>query len=221
MIAPADQKFSAFTSLSSTSAGAWIDGSELGYGLSVRQYVVPEGSQPHIPSEHWKFGPKDHSHTYQTSKKYYPMSRADGREGVLWEDAQDGKVYMTWFSEDLSSAESKLVYTPKTDEVLYAAASNGDDGIVLITAESEEKPADKKKEGTVRAVRISSQSGERVKTQTLEGLNFHKKFASAGSAAWDPEANEVAFMFARLMTQGSDGLNHQGCIAVVIDGDTL
>lgn len=53
------------------------------------------------------------------------------------------------------------------------------------------------------------------------GLNVYSYFNSGGSMAWDTVSNTFALMISRTMLRGNDGLNHQGCIAVIMDAVTL
>jgi len=52
-------------------------------------------------------------------------------------------------------------------------------------------------------------------------LNVYEFFQSGSSLAWDTTSNHLGWMLSRTMTKSGDGLNHQGCIAIIIDGNTL
>mmetsp|Transcript_95922 Transcript_95922/g.213440 ORF Transcript_95922/g.213440 Transcript_95922/m.213440 type:complete len:722 (-) Transcript_95922:18-2183(-) len=201
------------------SAGdAWRAGSALGYALEVRLFTVP--GVPHNPSKHSNYGPGTYKNNYGTPKQYYPVSRTDGKEGVVWIDATSGAVYMTWFAEDLKGSESVLLYTPETGETLQAATSNSQDGIVLITAKN--APGDKRsQEGIVHAVRFDSASGAQVKKVTVPNLGFWRAFSAAGSAAWDNETNSIALYFSRQEPMHADGINHQAGHVWILDGSSL
>lgn len=205
----------------------WISGSPGAFSLEARYFPVGGGA-PHDPSVHWTYGPGSHWHTYQKPKEFVAVSRSDGAEGVVWPDAVTRIVYMTWFASDLLSSESTKILTPASSEdQLYAATSNGQSSIILITAENPSStPGDvPTTPGTVRVVKIDSTTGaevHRVNLDTGSGeLNFWIKFSSAASATWDPVTDTVAVMFSRKMLQSSDGLNHQGCIAFLLDGTSL
>ena len=54
-----------------------------------------------------------------------------------------------------------------------------------------------------------------------KGLNIHAHDQPGGSLAWNPADNTLGLIIARTMTISSDGLNHQGAIAVVLDASDM
>lgn len=54
-----------------------------------------------------------------------------------------------------------------------------------------------------------------------KGLNINAHDEPGGSLAWNPANNTLGLIIARTMTKSSDGLNHQGAIAVVFDGEDM
>ena len=53
------------------------------------------------------------------------------------------------------------------------------------------------------------------------GLNVHSYFTAGASMAWDVARSELGVVLSRTMAKSSDGLNHQGAIAVTFDASTL
>lgn len=196
---------------------AWVAGSPLGYSLERRVFKVP--GVPHDPTKHWNYGPASQTFNYQHPKRFYSVTRTDGKEGVVWIDATNENVYMTWFAADLKDSASVLLYTPETGESLQAATSNSQDGIVLITALN--AVGDAYSLGTVYALRFDSTSGAQVKKSTVPGHQLWKKFDSAGSAAWDLKNNTIAVFLSRLLPMMADGKNHEGLNVKFLDGSTL
>lgn len=76
----------------------------------------------------------------------------------------------------------------------------------------------------VQARKVQS-TGTVVVTKELDasksGLNVYSFFASGGSLAWNKDDNSLGLMISRKMTKAGDGLNHQGCIAVILDSSSL
>ena len=53
------------------------------------------------------------------------------------------------------------------------------------------------------------------------GLNIYKWSSSGCSLAWNNADNTLGLIISRTMVRGGDGLNHQGAIAVVLDGKDM
>lgn len=205
---------------------AWRAGSALGYGLEVRVFKVP--GAPHIPKLHSKHWPGTYQMNYGGgAKQFYPVGRSDGKEGVVWIGrGKREKVYVTWFAKDLKTSESVLLYSSGPSESLQAAASNNQDGIVLITAKDAPK-RNRHQQGKVFAMRFDASSGARVKKRELPNFHsdsqkFWRQFSfAAGSAAWDNKSNDIALYLSFLATMMSDGKNHESGHTFIINGSTL
>ena len=79
---------------------------------------------------------------------------------------------------------------------------------------------------TVKGYKVDSNGNELIDSTTYDTskseLNAYEFFQSGSSLVWDyAGTNKLGWMFSRKTTKGSDGLNHQGCIMVILDGDTL
>ena len=76
----------------------------------------------------------------------------------------------------------------------------------------------------VESRKVDSSGSQKAKTDydtSKNGLNVHKFTPSGGSLVWNTGAGTLGWMLPRTMLQGSDGLNHQGCIAVILDDSSL
>ncbi|CAJ1448161.1 unnamed protein product [Effrenium voratum] len=63
---------------------------------------------------------------------------------------------------------------------------------------------------------------QKVALPTERGaVGVHAFFVSGASFAWDVESGTIAIALARTMTQSSDGANHQGGIAFLLNATTL
>ena len=54
-----------------------------------------------------------------------------------------------------------------------------------------------------------------------DGLNIYQKSIPGSSLAWNTNDNTLGLVISRTMTRSDDGLNHQGAIAVVLDGNDM
>jgi len=175
------------------------------------------------------------------AKQFFQVGRSDGKEGVVWIERSQrrtrqhfgtentergGKVYVTWFAKDLKTSESVLLYTPGPSESLQAAASNNQDGIVLMTAK--DAPRDKPyQQGQVFAMRFDASLVRRSKKTELPRFHcasqkFWRRFSgAAGSAVWDSKSDDIALYYSFLATRMNDGLNHQSGHTFIINGSTL
>lgn len=200
---------------------AWLSGSTV-HSLTVRRFAT--SGTPSVPARDWPWAPGQSSSNYGDLKKFFPVQRADGLEGVVWQDQVSHSISMTWFASDLLSASTTLLVLGR--DWLLCATSNGQDQIVLLLA-NETRPA--MKTGTTNAtlVRLSSTTGVELARQPLPtgkaapGLNMYFYSGSGASMTWNTAKGWLGVVLARTMTQSSDGLNHQGAIALVVDASSL
>jgi len=192
--------------------------SSSGFGLQARVFPVGESRSPPNPALRFTSGPGDFP--FWSPKQFYPVARGGGQEGVLWPDSNDNVVYVTWFARDLSSAETSAIYMPSEHEKLYSASSNGDDAIMLLTVDDGQSQSSKTEPAQVRMIKIDSSNGFELKKRLLQDVNLWK-YSIGGSMAWDRNTDTIAIMISTFMTQTGDGLNHQSCLAVLVNGSSL
>mmetsp|Transcript_15175 Transcript_15175/g.38539 ORF Transcript_15175/g.38539 Transcript_15175/m.38539 type:complete len:522 (+) Transcript_15175:1145-2710(+) len=157
-------------------------------------------------------------------KKFIPVDRSDGWEGVVWEDQEDRSAMMTWLSPDLSSHQT-VKLRKSGHHRLVAGCSNGVDQLILLFVSSA-TPEDKAAPTELWVRRFSSSTGvelasSSLPTQKLGGLDVHSYFPSGGSMSWNPAAGTVGVVLSRTMTQAADGLNHQAATSFVLDASSL
>jgi len=207
--------------LSPTVEGAWLSETS-GFSVTARRFTGT--GDPFAPETDWIDGPAAHSANYAIPKKFFPVDRSDGLEGVVWQDQSSHNVYMTWFSLDLLSSEKIEIYNGR--DILMAAAADGVGQLVLIMV-SEVRPAAGDQPTTATAIKVSSSSGQEIARRSLDtnkqfpGLDIHEFSTSGASIAWNTNTGMLGLVLARTMTQSSDGLNHQGAIAIVIEASSL
>lgn len=190
------------------------------FKVSARRYKVP--GHAFIPQNDFQNGPGDHASNYHQPKKFFPVERSDGKESVMWQDQGTGDIYLTTFCADLLNATSTLVVSgASSSDALALAVSNGVDELIMIIASTQ---GDYWKSVAAKAeiLKANSYTGQIIFRKTLptdkghmDMYNFH---SSGASGVWDRATNKIGLCFARTMTKGSDGLNHQGAIFLVFDG---
>jgi hypothetical protein len=184
-------------------------------------------------------------------KKFFPVVDGEGvagKEGVVWQDPATLKIFVTWLSLSLDSAET-FELPSAGNTYLTAVASNG-----LQVKNTSGTGADLKKhpemiasmltveivyivEGTTRnpdlvsPLAVTVTKVNRIGAVLLQvgmntgvsdgGLNIQAHSSSGASFEWDVPGNQLGLIIARTMKKGADGLNHQGAIAVIIAADTL
>lgn len=203
--------------LSDSTEGAWLAGNVPSMSFAARRFQV--GGRPFAP-EDWSFGPGTHSGNYGSIKRYFPVTRADRREGIVWQDMTSGIVQMTWLASDLLSAETTQLVSPSLDK-LVAATSDGKSEIVIIMVGK--TPIDKKAVTSGTVIKSNSTTGSELRRTALAAtdLNIHS-CCNPADMSWDTtHSGTIGVMLGRTMTKGGDGLNHQGGIAFVLNSSTL
>jgi len=218
-------RVSAWTPVSATVDGAKLASSE-GFSVTGRRFQTP--GRPFVPGPiseggDWGRGPGEHQGNYGIPKKLFPTERSDGREGVIWQDQQLFTVHATWLGLDMRSAETQTIYSG-TDAHLVAVAFSGDDELILLLV-GRTRPTDKRQSVEVKVAKIQCMTGQTLATKALDssksGLNVHAFSSPGASMVWNSQTGMVGVVLARTMTQASDGLNHQGAIAFVLDAASL
>jgi hypothetical protein len=150
------------------------------------------------------------------------MTRNDESEGVVWQDLTDKKVYMTWFGLDYCSSSTTQATPSSNTDHLIAAASDGSNIIIFQLGDGGES----KTSGTsFTSYKVDATTGAQTLTKVYDtsknGVNTYAFHASGASIVWNTDADQVFMVLARTMTRASDGLNHQGELALIFDASTL
>lgn len=220
IIRPAGEHLTVWPRLAPTVEAAVLEGVSQQWSLSCYRFQVD--GQPFVPELHWNSGPGSHAGNYGTYKRFFPVMHSDGREGVIWQDFSNELVKVTWLSSDLLSTETTQLVALNSQ--LLVGAVGDDHGELLVLLGSSETPSSKS--GTVEAVVMKfSSTGTELLRKSLPtdkaNMNVYSFFKSGATLAWDRGAGTIAMAIARTMTTASDGLNHQGGIAIVLNASTL
>jgi len=199
---------------------AYLAGSGEAFGLTARRFTVP--GQPFVPDLHWDNGPGTHAGNYGTYKRFFVVKHADGREGVVWEDFENQAVKLTWLAADFLSSETLELVS--LSSLLLVCAAGDDQGDVVLFLGSEGAPSDKTATSSAEVVKFNAAGTELLRKSlptSAQEMNVYAFSSSGASIAWDTDSGTIGVSLARTMTRASDGLNHQGGIAFILDASTL
>jgi len=181
-----------------------------------------DDSSPFDASTGFNVGPSSWQYRYAIRKFFTKVTKDNGAtDGVVWQDQSDDKIYVTW---ETSSGHSTIELPTPNNHYLVAATSKPNGNMVYITMKK--TPAgDDVTPLTVKGYKVDS-NGNQLRSKTFDTsnseLNVYEFFESGSSLIWDHEgSNTIGWMLSRLITKASDGLNHQGCIMVILDANTL
>jgi len=217
---PPEQHVGHLEGLSSTAEGARLQAGGA-FSLSLRRFSV--GGRPNIPELDRNIGPSKHNYLYGYKKHFFPVARADGLEGIVWQDQETKAVSVTWLAADLRSSSTRKLLD--TDKWLLGATSNGDDALVLflcvrspdwrqgVPAAAELAKYDSRTGGLVLRVDVPT-TGNGTKAEPA--LSVLKPYGPGGSMAWDAANDVIGLQLTRT------GLgNHVQGRASLIDASTL
>ena len=217
ILQPASTRISIWPLEASEVEAAWLDGKADGsFSLSARRFSVP--GQPFVPETNWNYGPGTHTGNYGTYKRFFAMTHSDGREGIVWQDFANDAVKLTWLAKDYLSSQT-VQLTALSSTIFVGAAGDGLGNVILLLGASG-SPSDKTATSSAEVVKYDAAGNELQRASLPTGksdLNIYAFSSSGASFAWDTGSGTIGVSLARTMTQASDGLNHQGGIAFVLD----
>lgn len=156
--------------------------------------------------------------TSANTRQYFLLSDNDKQVGLIWQDEENQIISYTLFGSDLKSENS--VKLPNNNNAQLVAATIDDaSNLYYLTVK------EKGKSGGTDLVTIykTNSSGSLIKKSQPEtsksGLNIYH----FGNYMADMQYlnGKIGLFIARTMFASSDGLNHQGGIAVLFDANTL
>ena len=94
------------------------------FTIKALRYDVSIG-QPYNPSKNFLEGPSSWKYRYGTWKRFFPVFNS-GIEGVVWQDKDSNKIFLSWLVDNfLSISHVELPTKSVVKPVLQAAAGNG------------------------------------------------------------------------------------------------
>ena len=196
------------------------------FALSAERFdISASAATPFQASTGWSMGFDAHGHKYGTWKRFFRVHDASGGEGIVWQDPATNKIYLTWLPGDAAATSIELPTLAPLADSPYLMSATCDEGLaghIVYLVMKRGGAADKVTPTELSAFKVAP-DGSVVTSKALDtnSLNCYQFFAAGASLAWSVETNEIAFIISRTMKRGGDGLNHQGAIAVVLDGTTL
>lgn len=182
-----------------------------------------DGIDPFEAKTDFNKGPSHWEHRYGSQKYFTKVTKDNGAtDGVVWQDQTSEKIYVTW---ETSSGHTTINLARSSGHILVAAASNSDGDIIYLTMKDTSN-GDKVTSLSVKGYKVSDDGNQLMSknfnTKKSGGLDVYEYFQSGSSLVWDHEGtNKLGWMLSRKMTKSGDGLNHQGCIMVILDGNNL
>jgi len=192
------------------------------YNVLAMRFDIGPNMSPFNPSKDWNHGPKDWNYRYGTLKRFFVVYKSNGDEGVVWQDTVTLSVYVTWMGTKLQSHNNiNLAIPTQREYYLEAAAGNNNGDIALVLLAIDPLVDDKVTSNSLKGFKFDMNGNILVEVDydtSKNGLNIYEFFQSGASMVWNTETNQIGLMISRIMTQSSDTLNHQSCIAVIING---
>jgi hypothetical protein len=198
---------------------------------------------------HWRRGLEEHEHKYSTKKRFHAVSRTGNSNGVVFQDEETDKIYMTWFVEGETSdfESSSTVELPSdfgpSSWILFSATSDGLGRIFyfLVCSGGVDKSLPPSMTNMCQAnmFSVDSTTGALLRTKSLntfgsagaEGVPNSNGGLNIRSPGGSPPAGSMAFRPAGsgTYTNASIGMNiaavgwgsHQGATGVIMDANTF
>jgi hypothetical protein len=202
--APSNVRLSIYNQYSGTVEGAMVSNTSLAQVFKFRYQT--------------RYVPFDQElNQYTNTRQYFLMAGLQKQVNLVWQDEETNTVQLTTFGSDFKS-ESTIQLPNNAGSQLAAATSDGTNIYYLVVEDRS------KKSGTdvVTLYKVNG-NGALIKKSmpdvSKSGLNIYH----FGNYMADLQFNNgrLALFIARTMFASSDGLNHQGGIAVVFDANTL
>ena len=222
-----------------TPVGAGVEAASLinleGIQVTSFRYDV-EATVPDTTSG-FPFGPATHENVYGQTRQYEIVRDEHGRIGAVWQDYSSWVYWVSWFDDDLTSFRTIELPRVRHDEQLAAATSDHDGNIYYLSIQAGDGTGGSSGYEQARnaALYKVSSSGQQINRTVIdtspEGLNvaafdnepdiLNGPVRMYSGADLEYSGGVLGLIFSRTMHRASDGLNHQGAIAVVFDAETL
>jgi hypothetical protein len=203
--APSKTRLSMYNQYSKTVEGALVNSTSI---ANIYKYRYQSGYVPFDQT----------INRYTNTRQFFLLKTSYGKINAIWQDEESKSILLTQFSKDLKS-ESTIKLPNNSDAQLVAATNDPNDNYYYLVIEDRSK-----KSGTDVAVLYKvSKNGYLIKKSepdvSKSGLNIYH----FGNYMADLQYlnGTLGLFIARTMFASSDGLNHQGGIAVVFDTNTL
>jgi len=211
-------------------------------GATVYQYELSiDGNRTPKDLSDFTLGPNSADNRYGQNRYFFVAELSGGNLGIIWQDRDNYKSYLTKFDRRGTSTTIDLPVGSGKNYMLAAATSDKSGSIFYVLIEAGNldpnyiASSDPNKPLSVVAFKVDEQ-GAQLATNELNGSSNPLNISSFGDIAGVPEkldgdygntcslsvnGSELALVFARQQARASDGFNHQGGDAIVLDSGTL
>ncbi|MEQ3697440.1 MAG: Ig-like domain-containing protein [Pseudomonadales bacterium] len=239
LILPDGMVPSVLHSISSDLVGAEI--ADNGLGKVYHYELAIAGGRIPLDRADFSAGPADAGNRYGQNRYLHPVELSDGKLGIVWQDRSSYKVYLTKFDRRGTSTTVDLPLSTGPSRMLGAAGADSSGALYYMLFEAGNpdpnynKSSDPTKVLSVLAVK-SDEAGALLVSKELNDSANSLNATTFGDIASSLTANdgqygntvslnvaggEVGIIYSRLHAQTSDGLNHQGADAIVLDAGSL
>jgi len=201
--APASEKMSAYKELSASTSAAFIKKTSIA-DVYKYQFDVPE--IPHNSEDRYQ----------DKSRKFFLMKPNSKTFGTVWQGIKKDKVYLSTVNSDFGLLKTREL--PNALHGKLAAATTDEKGNIyyIIVKDFTQKTS------KIILYKVNS-SGKFIAKKEQDASKKEMNFFNYGNYGGIMRFvnGELLLMIARTMHKSSDGLNHQGGIAVSFDAKTL
>jgi hypothetical protein len=155
---------------------------------------------------------------FSLKRQFFSLKKSDNTLNVVWQDKTFNTIYCTNISKDFKKHQSVSVTVPK-EGVLQAASIDEFDNVYLaVNLELKDS-----KGNDILTMYKIDKNGKIVLQKSYNSDKNNLDIFKIGywTASMCYTKGSLVMMFARTMNKSSDGLNHQGGIAVIFDANTL
>lgn len=207
---------SIYHTLNDRTLGAKITDTKWG-GFEKR--IIKVAGKPFDTVLDYTAGPADHENLYGTHRQFFFLSKSDKSALIVYQDKTTGNIQFVELDHQLKAVNEMAV--TKTKEVLAAAAIDDQNQVYLLQISQGNN-------ATFRLQKLSA-DGRVIANKTFntgpQELNIYKYadnlIKSSNISVMSVNQGKVAVIVSRTMNKSSDGLNHQGAIAVIFDANSL
>ncbi|MCK5871532.1 MAG: hypothetical protein KAG26_01800, partial [Methylococcales bacterium] len=219
LFVPKNQRVSVFNVLGNEGVdGALLATTTIG---NVSKYRYPIEATIFDNRLDYTYAPSNFRNVSALSKQFFLIENIENQVGVVWQDKNNSDLKLTWMGADFITHQAlTLPNTRKEDLAAVTYDENGN--IYYLTIQSGSgTPNEIARSATLYQVDSQgNQQNRKELTTTKSGLNIIN-FSSSNVASLQYLNGQLGLILARKMHKSSDGLNHQGAIAVIFDAKSL
>jgi hypothetical protein len=155
---------------------------------------------------------------FSIKRQFFLLKKSDNTLNVVWQDKTLKTIYCTNISKDLKKHQSFPITIPKEGGLLAVTIDEFDNIYLAVNLELQST-----KGNDILTMYKVDKNGKVLLQKSYNSDKNNLDIYAIGywTASMSYSKGNLALMFARTMNKSSDGLNHQGGIAVVFDANNL